>query len=338
MRRVLRSLIVALLLLAGGWSGYWFHAARLYSGGILAWAEDQRAAGRDVHLGDFEVKGFPLSLRAEIETAVVAEAGAEFAWEWRAQDLAATALPWNIHRLALNSDAPASLRLSDPATGRHVLLAAARFDASGQVDSRGNPAAVDVTLFSLTQTGLDGMPFEAAALVLSYAARPDGPNLTLRATDIALPAGMPPALGDRARSLIVTAAFRTALPDGPDAAALTAWRDAGHRLALPYFELEWGPVRVTGDAQLSLDRRLQPAGTIRTTTRGYRAAVDAAEGAGLLAGNDAAALRLLLEAIATRPEDGAAPRVAVELKIEKRRISTGFVDLGRLPRIHWPGT
>lgn len=96
-RRLAIPVAIAVLLL-GGYTMLWFQGARIMRTEIARWVAAERAEGRTVAYGDVRVRGYPGSLRAEVEAPVWADPGA---WAWRAERLFVITEPFDPRRLVL---------------------------------------------------------------------------------------------------------------------------------------------------------------------------------------------------------------------------------------------
>lgn len=95
--RFLLVIAVAVALL-GGYTVIWFQGAKIMRSEIAAWVDAERAAGRTVEHGAISVRGYPGSLRAEVDAPRWADADA---WSWQAETLYVITEPLNPRRLLL---------------------------------------------------------------------------------------------------------------------------------------------------------------------------------------------------------------------------------------------
>lgn len=95
--RLIVPMAIALILL-GGYTVFWFQGAKIMRAEIAAWIAEERAEGREVNHGPIRVRGFPGSLRAEVDAPRWAEPGE---WAWGAETLYVITEPFNPRRLVL---------------------------------------------------------------------------------------------------------------------------------------------------------------------------------------------------------------------------------------------
>ena len=90
--------VVVAVLLLGGYTALWFHGAGIMRAEIAAWTENERAEGRLVEHGDIAVRGYPGTLRAEVDAPVWSDPGV---WAWQAETLYVITEPLNPRTLLL---------------------------------------------------------------------------------------------------------------------------------------------------------------------------------------------------------------------------------------------
>jgi hypothetical protein len=145
-------------------------------------------------------------------------------------------------------------------------------------------------------------------------------------------------LGPRIASLIVDAALNGPLPTGRDLKEqAAAWRNAGGSLVVRHFAMHWGPLDITASGSLTLDDKLQPAGSGSAKAVGYAETLDALAAHGELSRSAATAAKAVLSLLANYPADGSAPSVDVPLTLRDNTLLMRQVPLVRLPGVEWPG-
>ncbi|ADM08636.1 1-Acyl-sn-glycerol-3-phosphate acyltransferase [Parvularcula bermudensis HTCC2503] len=96
-RFLIIPLIVAGLLL-GGYSFLWFRGAEMMKRELASFVATQQAMGREITYDDLSIRGFPLSLRAQVDRF---SWRAPEAWRWSGDRLHTIAMPWELDRLIL---------------------------------------------------------------------------------------------------------------------------------------------------------------------------------------------------------------------------------------------
>lgn len=257
---------------------------------VVAWVEDQRAAGLVVSHGALEAEGFPFFLRLHIADPDIAALGA---WRWRTERLTLDALPYDLNRLIfsvrseqfvsaagygdwrLNAD-DFRASIANDKTRDWVFSVtlgdgkAERFDAPGE-------AGLKNLVFDLSPDAAD-----KTSLVLSLEG--DGINATVDDHAVAL---------DRIQT--VTIATQThAMGDA------ATWRNAGGALVINGFYAQLEEAKLAMSGELMLDSQLYPTGNLDTEIIAPAPFAHALAQAGVMSSGDAdsAAAALTLAAIA----------------------------------------
>src|SRR5262249_16460211 len=116
---------------------------------------------------------------------------------------------------------------------------------------------------------------------------------------------------------------------------LTQWRDAGGVLDLSKFDFAQGPVAMTGNATLTLDKELQPEGAGTITATGLADLIDLLTARGAIHNKDAGIAKAVIQNL-QKPGPNGRPEVTVGLTIQDRVVSFGFARLFKLAPIVWP--
>jgi hypothetical protein len=337
-RRAILTSATVLVLLAAAYGGYWTYAAGLLRDGIDGWIAARHAEGVEVRLRTVSVGGFPFTLEVEVGDVVAATAAGDIAWQLRTPGVRVTAAPWDFRRIAFAVPNPTEGFVANVATGERTNFTARAAAGEAAFDRRGRLLAGTVDLDAPTATGRNPfLPLSARLASLNYDQRePTATEVTLRATEIGLPPVEGLALGDVMQSLVATFVVHGPLPRAPTEPQLAAWRAAGGWLDIRFLEARWGPLNVSAKGEARLDDDLQPTGVLSTSTRGYREAVSAAETTGQVTRQQGAQIRLVLDLLATHPENGAAPQLDVDLSLHDRHLKAGVMPLADVPRVHWP--
>jgi hypothetical protein len=158
--------------------------------------------------------------------------------------------------------------------------------------------------------------------------------LTVRAAQIGLPDIGRWPLGAVVSSLrasleIYSPKLQEHLPAPVEAAA---WHAGGGSVTLSDTLLKWGPLTLTGAAQLGLDDRLQPSGKGTADVGGTAATLDALVGGGVLQPGLAATAKAVLGAMAQLPGGDA---VRLPFVLRDSTLSVGPIPLARLNDIVW---
>jgi hypothetical protein len=120
--------------------------------------------------------------------------------------------------------------------------------------------------------------------------------------------------------------------NAPAAVEAADWQREGGKVAVHDALLKWGPLLLTGGAELGLDNRLQPAGNGVATVSGGAAAFDALVSGGVLQQGMGATAKAVLGAMAQVPGGDA---VRLPFVLRDNTVSVGPIPIARLNDVVW---
>jgi hypothetical protein len=122
-------------------------------------------------------------------------------------------------------------------------------------------------------------------------------------------------------------------PPGPTPeASARAWQTAGGRIDLSSFDLQWGPLHITGAGSGGLDRHLQPAGQVQITVQGAAPMLDALVQARLVQPGPASAARAVLQILTLGARGGPVP---VPITLADNILTVAGFPLARTAALDW---
>jgi hypothetical protein len=331
-------LLGVLVVVAGGYTGYWFIIAGRIENGVAAWAQSQRADKIAVSWRKLAVTGFPVSFRVEFEALIIRDEALTPSPEFRIPAVSGTARPWDF----------ADWRLS-ARDGFNADIAGNGGHAPANLKARSSDGAV-----SLEQDGgwkiwltVQGANLEAVSQILVGSAdawvlappraphRQSEPQLALAvaARQVILPVGIE-TLGDAIDELDIGATVKGSLPNGRLPDALAAWRDAGGTIELDNLRLRWGPVDATASGTMAFDQELQPVGAFSGGLAGCDQILTALVQRGQMRASDASLARIALTMLAKTGPDGK-PWIKTTFTIRDGQFFLGPAKLGKAPRLTW---
>jgi hypothetical protein len=158
-------------------------------------------------------------------------------------------------------------------------------------------------------------------------------SVTLQARKVTLPSAVAP-LGQEIDHLMLDGTWRGPLPPGKLVDALAVWRDDGGTIELQGIDLGWGPLALTADGTLALDKDLQPLGAFSARIMGYDAILDALIASGGIKPNDASLVRMGLSMMTQRGVDGT-PQLKTPVTVQDNSVFLGPARLVKLTKITW---
>jgi hypothetical protein len=340
MRKWLSWLVAAPVFFCAAYVLCWMWATHALSAGLDRWSAQLRSEGWTVVDGARSKGGFPFA--ASLAVTDVRVAGGEQAVpggvSWRASRVVLSVSLWSPATLSIVPEEQQFLRISHT---RPINFHADHMEALLPLLG-GKVQQADLTAQGIVG-GIFGSlhPQDVRMDLLSMhvsagAGRDNGlaAELTLRGEQIGLPDIGRWPLGALVSE--VAATIRLYSPrlqeHAPVPAEAAAWQAGGGALTLRDVRLRWGPLTLTGDAELGLDTRLQPAGKGTANVTGAAAAMDALVGGGVLQPGMAATAKAVLGAMAQLPGGDA---VRLPFVLRDNTLSVGPIPLARLNDIVW---
>jgi hypothetical protein len=334
MRRLMPTALALALLLVGADTALWAWATGRLLHGYARWRSAAEAQGWRIG-GEAPARGgWPF--RASRTLPRFSIAGGEAVLPGGVgvtADRIELVLQWS-RRLLLRPEGTATLRVSAApalAFGADSIEALVGPAQAGGVDI----AARGLEVWPAVHGRPGDLRISALTLHLDPAQRDAAGRTTagasVAASGIGLPDSMAWPLGGAIGAAAASAVLSSPPPAGTGPAAeAAAWRDGGGAVAIPAFNLRWGPLSAVASGRFGLDARLQPAGSLTADLAGYGAAIDALAASGRLSPGAAVAARAVLGLMA-RP-DG---HVRVPLSLENDTLRMGRIPLLRFRDLDW---
>jgi hypothetical protein len=337
-RRTGLLLVIALLLiLAGGYTAFWFIAAGKIEQGLREWVEMARAQKLEISWQRLRVGGFPLAFRVELNDSVLRDEASNPPAEIRMPVLSAGAHPWSFRVWHLM--APHGLKATVGADSKPGAALSAE-TAQGAVWAA--PEGGATIWLSLDMPRFESGEAVGARNAHVWLMLPARAPETHRDSSLGLAADLHevtlPQAPNPFRNLLDELAFgitiKGPIPTGPPRQAATAWRDEGGTAELDNVTVRWGKLAVSGSGTLSLDGDLQPIGGFSGAVEGYDELMNALVMAGRMKASDARLARIGLAMLAKAGPDGR-PAITASFTIQNGEMFLGPAKLGPAPKIPW---
>jgi hypothetical protein len=332
------ALLVLVLVLLAGYSGYWLIVAGQIKDGVTAWAQAERAEKIDVSWHSLGVTGFPFQCRIAFATVVLRDGRVTPAPELRIPALSASARPWDFARWQLAAPEGMSAGLAGVGERPPVKLAAHTAQGTVMVDPEAG-TALWLNLRDISAEAGAAVPVSSASawvILPSKPARARGDATLGVAADLRqLQLGdTNSALGETIDELAFAVTIKGVVPSGKLAQAVSGWRDAGGTIELDNLHLMWGGVGATASGTIALDGELQPIGGFSGAVEGYDQILTALVQSGRMRAADAGLARLALAMLAKAGPDGK-PQIKTAFTIQNGQMFLGPARLGKAPRLAW---
>lgn len=331
---MIRALILAVLLAAAGWSGYWWFGARTLDREVEAWLADRRAEGWVAEAADSSVRGYPNRFDLTLTDLELADPETGLAWSapffqilslsYRPQHVIAVwpheqtvATPFE--SIAVTSeDFRGSLRLADLTT---LGLESATFvaDAVTLTSDLGWTAELGTGRMAVRR-----VPATEATYDVGFEALGLTPAETARG--VLDPSG---SLPDEVETLRLDAEIAFTAPW--DRTAIEVARPQPTRIDLRELRASWGrlDLRAAGEVTVAADGT--PEGTVAVKAVNWREILELAVASGALPERLASTVERGLEALAGA--SGSPETLDAELTLRDGRIFYAFIPLGPAPRL-----
>jgi hypothetical protein len=340
MRKWLTWLIAVPVLFCLADTLLWLWATHALASGLDRWSSQLRAQGWVVEDGARQPGGWPFAATLAVTDARIAggEQVVPGGMSWRAGRVVLSVSLSSPATLSIAPEAQQFLRVSH---SPQVIFHADRMDALlpllGGASQQAEVTAEGITGGILGSHHPQDVRVDRISLHVEATPRPSGgldAIVRLRADQIGLP-----DIGRWPLGAVVGAAGATVrlysprLQDhAPAPAEAAAWQAGAGSIAVQDALLKWGPLTLTGEAQLGLDARLQPAGRGTANVTGAAAALDALVDGGVVQPGMAATAKAVLGAMAQLPGGDA---VRLPFVLRDNTLSVGPIPLARLNDIVW---
>jgi hypothetical protein len=342
MRRPTRlglAAIALLLVLFGAYAAYWRSVAGRIEDGVVAWQQSMRARKIDASWQKLRVAGFPFAFRVEMASAVLRDRALNPAPELRLPALTGSTRPWDFAEWKLA--APQGLSADLAAAGRRppVKLAAQTAEGTAAAGPEGAATLLWFNLHGVSAEAGDRVPINSAVAWITLPATPPRAHtdpslgLAIDLRQVRLPAS-PPSFSNTIDELALGVTVKGAVPDGPLAEAVAAWRDAGGTVEFDNLHLRWGGLGATANGTIALDRQLQPIGAFSGGIQGFGEILNALVEADRMTAEQAALAQIALTTLAKAGPDGK-PQITTSFTIQNGKMYLGPARLGDAPRIVW---
>jgi hypothetical protein len=340
MKRTLRILGLAAAVAATAWTGLWLYVARDVAARIGVWQREQADAGVALGWDELAVKGWPFGWRVVLEKPHAMGAGPTH-WRWSGDRLVANIDPRDLHQIAFRLPGQQQVRLGSGDLEIAVALRAARPEGRLRFDDVGRVATLSLDIEAAELQVGHQPPWATRQLTVEISPhRPQAPtqasnmlDFSVRVDALRLPAPVDvlASLGRDIKLGEIAGRLEGPVRGATLAQALAAWRDAGGTLEIASARLEWGALRLTGDATLALDAQNRPLGAGVARIAGASETLDALAQSGAIDARNAALLKIALTFLARNdPANGGAASVQIPIAAQDGVLSVHRFALLRL--------
>jgi len=330
-----RNVVIAAVIMIGAsgiYGAWWSIVATETEVAIENWIGQRRSEGWKIDFGHLSTDGFPFTVHIKITKPRVI-AGS---WQWRGDGLNITGKPWSLAEVKFDLSGSHSGQVVVDGNLETFMLQAGALDGTASLkngrlqglQSKGEGLHLRLEErdqeFSLAELEVKGEQQDPATL-----------NWGLRIRSLQLPMSLQIPLGPHLRHLDAKGQLAGRFSGDTLKGALSNWRDAGGILNVTMLDMNYMPLRVTGDGTFALDSALQPVGVFSSRARGVMKTVDSLVASGLIKSIESLTTKLVLAALSKTPEGGGERYLELPLTLENRILSAGPFKLLRFRPIRW---
>lgn len=329
----MKRLLIAVLVLATAWSGYWVLASNGVKSGFADWFAARRAQGWVAEYSDLSVSGFPNRVDTTFSDLVLADPGSGWAWEAPFFQLITLSYKPN-HIIAVW---PNQQLLATPT--QKLDISSTKLQASVVLD-QGEALPLNranLVADTLTVQTRDGQATTMTALRAAIQTVEDTPNtyrFALEAEDFAPPMAFRGLIGaaDLPRAFdALRAQVSVTFDDHWDRSAVERRRPQPTRIDLKLAEARWGELELLLAGAADLDDKGRLNGEVTIKARNWREIIALAVQSGQISAGIGGQLEDalgLLSQLAGNPNT-----LDIPLSLRKGTMYLGPVPVGKLPRV-----
>ncbi|WP_118134161.1 DUF2125 domain-containing protein [Oceanicella sp. SM1341] len=336
----LRTLLVVILLVALGWSGWWFFAAGAQQKAYEGWLEDRRSEGWLAEAGRISVTGFPFRFDTLVEDLSLAEP--QEGWAWHAPEFQVMALAYRPNHII--AAWPGEQRISTPeqtvTVSGETLRGSVRFRPSTDLDLEGSTIEMD-GVSARSSLGWEAR-LQHGVLAVRRAADGSAPensyDVSLEARRLEVPdmlRGLIEGQGVLAPLLDHVSLDTTLAFDSPwNRRSVEGRKPVLSAMALRKADILWGDLRFSARGRLRVNQLGQPEGELEITAQNWKRMLQTAVEAGLVPRDLYGTLEAGLGVVAMLSGDPDTLRAPLTFSGGQVRI--GPVPLGETPVLDVP--
>lgn len=351
---------IIVLVVFGLYTTYWFVAATQLRQQIETFAAKADPSEIIVKWQDLGVSGFPYRIAVGFSAPDIRAPEAPENWHWQAAGLEADFLPYNLRHVVLKVDGEQRLSYSDVrgrAPLRHLVRAKAEGTWASYVDIKGEPfgrLAIDIDQlvashdgdeFEDLATGTSGERLSAARLQLHLRpadiegiipAPTRSYDLALQGDEMMIASAAPTEVLGTSITLIAVQARLQDVPRKSHTSLVELsrdWLQQGGRLTVSDLRIQWGPLDLWAQGEVTLDNQARPQGRFDAEITDYAKLLAALVNAGIVRQQDAKVAQLGLGLVSQLQgkRDG---RISVPIQLNDGKLFLGPLVVAHLDPVY----
>jgi hypothetical protein len=163
----------------------------------------------------------------------------------------------------------------------------------------------------------------------------DGVDAALEIMNIRIPGELQPPLGTRIEKLALEAEVKGELTNSGAQDTLQQWLEDNGRIELQNVVLIYGPVEVSAEGNIALDKELQPVFSMKTETTGLYQAADLAVEHGYYSSLNRTEAHNVLDTLALNGDEQKGPLLELEISLRDQTVLAGEMRVMKIDKIEW---
>jgi hypothetical protein len=332
---------IVVLVLAAGYTVYWFWLAQTFERNLALWIDQQRAIGYRITFSAGEPHGYPLPVRIRVTEVAVQAPGGRSPWRFETDSMRLGLAPWRPLTLIIDDEqAKPQYRLRLAAADRMHDLSIEGLSLDLDLPANGGPLVVRIRKQSVA-VSRNGRPIAGLGqffghVEVSRARSHDESSIRFELAadtiDFYLP---PPTETVETYFWQLSGKVMGQIPPEPLPSALASWSRDGGYLEVTQFKADWETVaRVNLEGSGALDPQLQPVAAMTARLYNYPDLIDWLATLGVLTSSQATATKFALAA-KSRPNADGRMEAQVPFTVQDGYVSVGAMKIAQVPRIEW---
>ncbi len=329
----------------GLYSLYWWSLAGSLQNAFIDWLGDRSERGYIASIGQANVGGFPFAITLDVQDLTLGGKAADgAAWKWQAQKVKIRTVPWQPTRYHLHLSGGQKLRFRNKGK-----LVAYRGGVKSLIVKTGlaldgYPTDASLSLVDLNLVSTSGAePISAGKLKLKFqrgiasqVAQAPALEISFEAEGVVAPNFLRSPFGGTYKRVVLSARQLGKIENHrPLLSQIIEWRDQGGIVEVDHLALDHGPLVLSANGTLALDKNMQPSGAFTSRTFGFFEAVDRLKEKRMIKNKDATMAKLVLGLVSKTSGDGERRRLDLPITVQNSSVYTGPIRLARLAPVDW---
>ena len=151
-----------------------------------------------------------------------------------------------------------------------------------------------------------------------------------------LPDNLYAPLGQKIQFLSIHFPITAKVPIKFDHKSFNQWQETGGSINFQDFRINYGPLYITGNGAVTLNKRLQPEGAFSLSVTGVSKAIDIMANRGLISPKDTILIKIAIKIFAKNKSQDDLENLEISLTVQDGLLYAGPIPVLKIPIITWP--